>query len=106
MSIPYVLVLFDGLPATAKQPLGGQQALYADGSARVDASRGDAHLSAQAEAKSVAEARGGVDIDAGAVHASQKVLGRLLVLCRENEGDHPSPMKMRRPDHRLVGRPS
>lgn len=79
-------VLLDGVPVAAEHPLGGEEALHADGAAGVDAGGGDADLGTQAEAEAVGEAGAGVVEDAGRVHPPQEVLRHLPVLCRRIAG--------------------
>jgi hypothetical protein len=74
-------VLLDGVPMSAHEPLGGQQALDADRAPRVDAGGGNADLRPETEAETVGEARAGVVEHAGGVHAAQEVFCSRCVLC-------------------------
>lgn len=69
-----------GVAVPGQHPLGGEEALHADGAAGVDAARADAHLGSEAEAEAVSEPGAGVVEDAGAVHVALELLGGGLVL--------------------------
>ena len=63
------------LAVAAQQPAVGQQALDADGAARVQLVGADADLGAQAVAVAVGEAGAGVVEDAGGVDLGEEALG-------------------------------
>mmetsp|Transcript_20177 Transcript_20177/g.35987 ORF Transcript_20177/g.35987 Transcript_20177/m.35987 type:complete len:224 (-) Transcript_20177:729-1400(-) len=73
-------VLGDHLPVALQQPARGEEALHADGPARVDATGADAHLCAQPKPKTVRKPGARIVVDTRAVHTPQKVIRRRAVL--------------------------